>query len=261
MAITRHRDVGRGRPRKRHEPQNIGDEDEEEGRQQVGQKRAPLSVRNVGLRDFVADENDQDLHHILKDALGGLGSVVLLFVALCQGNEDPQHDEHRQQPEDEMPRNGEVRDDLPTGADRRAVEVLLRLNGFCELRRRRNRTGMPFPFVPVGGQAIRSVLQEPFRASVRFEGQCAVRRADEHDARKLNLRKRLEVEVVAVLGVPEDGVVDDALKGQLSVRGLRRRRGQCQTHSQHEEGNNSQRANPTDHKVCIYEIAIMCATD
>ena len=73
--------------------QHIGDEDEEEGRQQVGCIGTVVLLADGVLDEVVVDRHHQHLHHTYETLRHILGGVMLL-VPTGTAEEDTQHDDH-----------------------------------------------------------------------------------------------------------------------------------------------------------------------
>ena len=77
----------------RQQPKHIGDEDEEEGRQQVRCVGTVVLFADGVLDEVVVDRHHQHLHHAYESLRHILGGVVLL-VPTGTAEEDTQHDDH-----------------------------------------------------------------------------------------------------------------------------------------------------------------------
>ena len=115
--------VRRSRRAEGDQAQQVADEDEEEDRQQVGQKLSVMVLAEVGLGYVVADEDDERLEEILEEALRRRLEPDAALVAPGQAQEDDQHDGRAQQRKDKMAREREVDDDAAGGGHEVCVEV------------------------------------------------------------------------------------------------------------------------------------------
>ena len=154
-----------------------------------------------------------------------------------------------------MPRDGEVGYDAALGALQRGVQM--RLGGQCLLQRRPPGDERATGARVLGGltvfavrlavrrQPVRAVGQRALRGAVGVQRKGAIGRARQEDAGELDGRERLEVEVVAVSGVPNDGVIYDALQRDFAIVGRLggHWRGTCyeEGHSQQESSKSSKR--------------------